>query len=177
MKYRTYLFVGTVLMGLFFSKKRISGGTTEDDCAGVSQEIIDNCVFCNIIKDNTRVIQYQDDDVVVFSDRTPKASTHLLVIPRRHIKSVKTLKPSDLPTVLKMKDIAQTIANRDFSGSAYRLGFHIPPFYSIPHLHLHLLVEPFTPTRKRFNYTPHLGGLWYKSVDTIIESLSKDHIV
>jgi histidine triad (HIT) family protein len=44
-----------------------------------------DCVFCNIAKGFAPAeIRLQDDEFVAFHDLFPKASTHLLVIPREH---------------------------------------------------------------------------------------------
>ncbi|GAM21208.1 hypothetical protein SAMD00019534_043830, partial [Acytostelium subglobosum LB1] len=169
-----FVILGSLLMsmGIFFSR-RLDDDKQQQQQQCPTDGLRDDCIFCSIVKENNVSI-YQDDDIYVFRDRYPKASTHYLVIPKIHIKSVRTLTPDDLPTVLKMKQVALQLTESMFPGKEYRLGFHVPPFYSVPHLHMHLLVEPFTPSFKRFNYTPHLGGLWYRSVDMIIESLSKD---
>jgi histidine triad (HIT) family protein len=44
-----------------------------------------DCVFCNIASGFAPAeIRLQDDEFVAFDDLFPKASTHLLVIPREH---------------------------------------------------------------------------------------------
>ncbi|MCA9749873.1 MAG: HIT domain-containing protein, partial [Romboutsia sp.] len=47
------------------------------------------CIFCKIINGEVDTnLLYQDDNIVVFSDINPKAETHLLVVPKQHIKSL-----------------------------------------------------------------------------------------
>lgn len=46
----------------------------------------EDCLFCRIAAgeiDAARV--YEDDEVIAFEDIDPKAPTHVLVIPRRHV--------------------------------------------------------------------------------------------
>ncbi|EGG19559.1 hypothetical protein DFA_00137 [Cavenderia fasciculata] len=177
LKFGYYAVLVSLAMGIFYSKsiKDNNNKGTDSTTPPIVDKSSINCVFCQIIQEDKKAV-YQDEELFIFSDRTPKASTHLLVIPKRHIKSVKTLTVDDLPILVKMKQVAIEYANREHYGKKYHLGYHIPPFYSIPHLHMHLLVEPFTPARKRISYTPHLGGLWFKDVDTIINSLA-DQVV
>ncbi|EGC30974.1 hypothetical protein DICPUDRAFT_40671, partial [Dictyostelium purpureum] len=125
------------------------------------------CPFCCYPTEN---IIFQNDNIKVFNDRTPKATVHYLVCPKIHIESIKTLEPSDLPVLIEMKNVANQIVAEKFPNQKYRLGFHVPPFYSVKHLHLHLLVEPFYKFKKS-KYTPYFGGLWYKDIDTVINEL------
>lgn len=50
------------------------------------------------------------------------------------------------------------------------MGFHIPPFYSIPHLHLHCIVPPYTSNglKKYLSYE-----LIFRSLNDQIEKLEK----
>jgi len=58
----------------------------------------DSCVFCSIIRgiDKEAKIIYQDDEIIVIRDKYPVALHHILVLPVRHIKNAKHLKPEDL---------------------------------------------------------------------------------
>lgn len=96
-------------------------------------------------------ILYMDDDIVVFPDRRPRASTHLLVVPRhRAIRGVEDLAPSDFLLVQKMARLGAHFANCD----TVQMGFHQWPMRSISHLHLHCLVPPFRPAWKKLAYAP-----------------------
>lgn len=48
-----------------------------------------DCIFCKIINGdfNTDFV-YEDEDCVVFKDINPKADTHLLLVPRKHIETL-----------------------------------------------------------------------------------------
>ena len=54
------------------------------------------CLFCEIVAGRipAKVVQ-QDDQVLAFHDIDPKAPTHVLVIPKRHITSLLDLSPED----------------------------------------------------------------------------------
>jgi len=78
-----------------------------------------------------------------FYDHSPKAPFHGLVIPKRYIRDINSLQKSDLELLLDMKEMAlQTLHQHQpeaFQNKDYRLCFHIPPFISVGHVHLHVL--------------------------------------
>lgn len=51
------------------------------------------CVFCDIVagKCPDTVIEYQNEEVVIFKDIDPSADFHFLAIPREHHESLLTL--------------------------------------------------------------------------------------
>jgi diadenosine tetraphosphate (Ap4A) HIT family hydrolase len=73
--------------------------------------------------------------LLAFEDRRPQADLHALIIPKREIGSVFDLLPSDLPMLYEMKAMAEEL----LADSSGRLVFHVPPFNSVQHLHLHVL--------------------------------------
>jgi hypothetical protein len=72
-----------------------------------------SCVFCDVSVKKGFAIEYevgvewshegreadafQDDELIVFRDRWPRAREHLLVIPRAHVGTVRGLTPADIP--------------------------------------------------------------------------------
>src|SRR5215467_5388808 len=55
-----------------------------------------DCLFCKIInREIPASIVYEDDRVLAFNDINPQASTHVLVVPKRHIASLNELTPQD----------------------------------------------------------------------------------
>ena len=55
-----------------------------------------DCLFCRIVAGeipSDRV--YEDDEVIAFRDIAPRAPTHVLVIPRRHIPDAHALTDAD----------------------------------------------------------------------------------
>uniref|UniRef100_A0A3Q4I224 Histidine triad nucleotide-binding protein 3-like n=1 Tax=Neolamprologus brichardi TaxID=32507 RepID=A0A3Q4I224_NEOBR len=103
---------------------------------------IDDCKFCQIASNKTDTeILLSDDELVCFRDMKPGATHHYLVIPRMHISSCKTLKMDNIPLVERMEQMGRSILekNKVCSLDDVRLGFHLPPFSSVPHLHLHAL--------------------------------------
>ena len=51
------------------------------------------------------------------------------------------------------------------------VGFHLPPFNSVAHLHLHCLGLPFTPWWQRARFLPHLGT--FATVETVLQQVER----
>ncbi|KAI8909076.1 HIT-like domain-containing protein, partial [Gorgonomyces haynaldii] len=64
------------------------------------------CVFCNL---KTEYL-YEDKTFVCFKDKYPASDTHLLLIPREHIRDAKHLTKSDIPMIQKMIAIGEQLA-------------------------------------------------------------------
>ncbi|KAJ1026596.1 hypothetical protein NDA13_003973 [Ustilago tritici] len=122
------------------------------------------CLFCRVTSDRFNIV-LEDDKYICFRDRSPAAQVHLLVIPRTHMANAQSLTQRDSVLVGEMQvlgnkalDIVAQQAH-DTSSSKIavaeeqpRFGFHIPPFRSVDHLHLHCLQLPFRSTLKALKY-------------------------
>ncbi|MEE8414806.1 MAG: histidine triad nucleotide-binding protein [Desulfobacterales bacterium] len=101
------------------------------------------CIFCNII--NRKLpseFLYEDDTVVVFKDIHPQAPIHLLIVPKKHIRSINDLEEDDKSIVSETIDIAKVMAVKmGISRSGYKLLFNVEKGGGqvIFHLHLHLM--------------------------------------
>jgi histidine triad (HIT) family protein len=102
-----------------------------------------DCIFCRIAAGEIPAkIVREDADTVAFRDIDPKAPTHVLVIPRRHIPAVSTLDPADSDIVGKLFLAAKAIARDDgVEEGGYRLVMNNGPDagQSVDHIHLHVL--------------------------------------
>jgi sulfate adenylyltransferase (ADP) / adenylylsulfatase len=127
-------------------------------------------------------ILYSDEQVVIISDRTPRASTHLLVLPRYvHISGTEALRSDHIPLLLHMKEVGDRVcaerscARQDSEDTqAPRVvGFHRKPLRSVDHLHLHVMQPPFTPKwqRIRFSEPPQFLPLAFIRLSSMIEKL------
>uniref|UniRef100_A0A069DNX0 Adenosine 5'-monophosphoramidase HINT3 n=1 Tax=Panstrongylus megistus TaxID=65343 RepID=A0A069DNX0_9HEMI len=101
----------------------------------------DNCVFCDIIRENDKnKITFEDELVVIFPDIKPASSSHYLVVPKIHILDVKQLNPSHLNLLQHMISVGKNVLeDKNCETSEMRFGFHWPPFRTVPHLHLHAI--------------------------------------
>lgn len=79
---------------------------------------------------------------MVINDILPKAPTHLLIIPKKHILSINHLEEADVKLGGLMLEAAKQMAKEQgISEKGYRLVFNVGKDGGqvIPHLHLHLL--------------------------------------
>ena len=102
-----------------------------------------NCLFCKIARHEAPAkYVHEDDSVVAFEDIRPRAPTHLIVIPRRHIESLNDLSSQDEPIIGHLHSVAVTLAReRGLDQSGYRVVINTGrnAGQSVFHIHLHLL--------------------------------------
>jgi histidine triad (HIT) family protein len=102
-----------------------------------------DCLFCRIVqREIPATIVYEDDRVLAFNDIDPKAPTHVLLIPKRHIESLNDLQPDDDQLVGELTRRAAAIAReRGVSAGGFRTVFNTnrDAGQSVFHIHLHLL--------------------------------------
>lgn len=97
-----------------------------------------DCVFCKIINKETKAdIVYEDQDFVVFKDIKPKAETHFLIVPKKHIESLNKLK--DISLAGKMLLLAKKIMK--YQNYKIQINTGKQAGQMIDHLHLHLLSD------------------------------------
>ena len=103
----------------------------------------DNCIFCKIIKGeipSTKV--YEDELVCAFNDINPAAKIHILVVPKKHINSLKELTEEDEKYVWAIHKAINKIAKEQgFAESGYRVVVNCgkDAGQEVMHLHYHIL--------------------------------------
>lgn len=100
-----------------------------------------DCAFCKIVgKELSAEIEYEDEEFMVFADLHPKASVHLLLIPKKHIASLQEVQEKDEGLMGRLLVTAQKVA-REKNLKGYKLAMNVGKEggQEIDHLHLHLL--------------------------------------
>jgi histidine triad (HIT) family protein len=100
-----------------------------------------DCLFCKIAAGEIPAdLVYEDHWAVAFRDLNPRAPTHVLVIPRRHVPSVAELSEQDGEMLAAMFGAIRSVA-RDAGLSGYRVVSNVgaEAGQSVLHLHFHLL--------------------------------------
>ncbi len=101
------------------------------------------CIFCQIVAGEVPSdTVYQDEEVMAFRDINPKASTHIIVIPKKHIPSLAHLNEEELPLMGHITGIINRLAREEgLSERGYKVVINCGKGGGqvIPHLHLHLL--------------------------------------
>jgi histidine triad (HIT) family protein len=102
-----------------------------------------DCLFCRIVaREIPASIVYEDDRMIAFNDINPQASTHVLVVPKRHIESLNALAPADDAIVGELVRRAAAIAKeRGIAAGGYRTVFNTnrDAGQTVFHIHLHLI--------------------------------------
>jgi histidine triad (HIT) family protein len=102
-----------------------------------------DCIFCKIASGSfgTRFVA-ESENVVAFDDISPVAPTHVLVVPRRHVESVRDLAHEDYDLWSEMLSLVQdAVAAKGVVETGFRVITNAGPDsgQEVPHLHLHVL--------------------------------------
>lgn len=102
-----------------------------------------DCPFCLIVSGELpSQILHASDNVVAFRDVNPKAPTHILLIPREHVESMRELGDDDGHMLAELLQAAAHLAKAEgIDRSGWRLVSNVGPDsgQSVFHLHFHLL--------------------------------------
>lgn len=102
-----------------------------------------DCLFCSIAtgKINADIVM-ENESIVAFRDISPKAPTHVLIVPRKHVATINDLHDKDAVTIGTMFLAARDIAAAEgISEDGYRVAMNCNEGagQSVFHIHLHLL--------------------------------------
>lgn len=106
------------------------------------------CRFCEILRSRDEDFLYEDDLIAVFRPLSPVVESHILVVPRCHIRNVNMLTKDHVMLLSRMKQVAEMVLHQMPQPSSkqeisaqndadYKFAFHTPPFNSIDHVHMH----------------------------------------
>ena len=101
-----------------------------------------DCLFCRIIAGELPAKKvYDDEHTFAFEDIRPQAPTHVLIVPKKHIRGLKEAGPEDAEVIGRCHLVAAEIARQRAIENGYRTVLNIGPGagQSVFHLHLHLL--------------------------------------
>jgi diadenosine tetraphosphate (Ap4A) HIT family hydrolase len=118
---------------------------------------VSSCRFCEILRARAEHFLYEDEHVVVFRPLRPIVPSHVLIVPRAHIRNVNRLAPRHRDLLARMHQVAEAVMTKgpesgEITGcsdvpegaqeepqseSRVRYSFHVPPFNSIDHVHMH----------------------------------------
>ena len=104
---------------------------------------MEDCLFCKIIKGDipsTKV--YEDEFVYAFKDINPEAPVHILVVPKKHIKSMNEIEEIDENLIGKIFFAIKKIAKEQgIAEQGYRVISNCgkDAGQTVIHLHFHIL--------------------------------------
>ena len=104
---------------------------------------MNECLFCNMV---SRVIPcdkvHENEYVLAFRDIDPKAPTHILIIPKKHITTLNEINENDQDLLGELLLTAKKIAKDEgIDTSGYRTVFNCNSDggQTVFHIHMHLL--------------------------------------
>jgi len=133
-------------------------------------------VFGPILRGELPVLTLKETPLLLgFQDRTPRAPLHALIIPKQYIKSVFELNEKDIDLLGDMHDMAMDLIQTYYPKAAkredYILCYHVPPFNSVDHLHLHVLA-PASEMSWIYRFVKYLVGTrWCAGETDVIQRL------
>ncbi len=100
-----------------------------------------DCIFCKILNGEAGTeFLHEDDNCVIFRDIHPKANTHLLIVPRRHIPSIIDVTDNDKELISDLILNAKKIAEKlKLNGYNLQINVGKDGGQEIFHLHIHLM--------------------------------------
>lgn len=101
-----------------------------------------SCLFCKIVEGTIpSTAIYQDDLAYAFADITPKAPTHILIVPKEHIPSLHHAAEHHRALLGHLLWVAAEIARQKGLGKGYRVTINTGEDggQTVDHLHVHLM--------------------------------------
>ena len=103
----------------------------------------ENCLFCKIVNGEIPAdVVYKSETALAFRDINPKAPTHVLVIPRKHISTMNDIGTEDETIVGSLYTAAREIAAEEgIAEDGYRavMNCNEAAGQSVFHIHLHVM--------------------------------------
>ena len=99
----------------------------------IFKKIIDREIPANIV--------YEDDQCLAFHDVSPQAPVHVLVIPKKEIRSTDTIAPEDADLLAHLWQVIPKVAAQLELDRGYRVVVNCGAEggQSVDHLHFHIL--------------------------------------
>jgi len=123
---------------------------TPEPAAGAADRARDpECIFCRIVAGEIPSTTVAEDaSVLAIRDIAPRAPTHILLLPRQHIRSAAELTDGDATLLGRMFAMSAELARSEgIAEGGYRVVTNVGTWggQSVDHLHFHLMGgRPFT---------------------------------
>lgn len=108
--------------------------------------LIEDCVFCKIIKKEIPAeIVYEDDFAIAFKDINPVARIHYLIMPKKHIPTVLDIQDGEEKIIGHIQTVAAKIARSVLDGKGFRMVVNCleDAGQKVFHIHYHFLAGPY----------------------------------
>ena len=126
-------------------RRRAASGVPSIGPESISSATVTNgsCIFCKIAaREIPADIVRESDRLVAFRDTNPQAPTHILIIPKEHVRSIADIEEGHGAMLADVAQAATQLAHAEgVDESGWRLVTNVGPHagQSVFHLHFHLL--------------------------------------
>lgn len=134
-------------------------------------------VFGEIIRgeESATILDDSSPTLLAFRDRKPRAPLHGLIVPRQKwIPNVFHLNHNDVELLEEMYEMGLNLVDEYYpdarTNNDFLLCFHVPPFYSVDHLHLHVLA-PASQISRLGQIKYKVDSRWCISFQTVLQRL------
>ena len=115
-----------------------------EDMEKMDVSLIEDCIFCKIIrKEIPANVVYEDDMVIAFKDINPVAKIHIVVIPKKHIESLEKVElEKDGKYIVAIHNAIQIVTRElKIEEEGYRVVTNISKNagQEVKHIHYHIL--------------------------------------
>ncbi len=117
-------------------------GLVSNDADSGSHKMSEDLFLKIIDREIAADIVYETDDVLAFRDVNPKAPVHVLIVPKKHIRTINDIEPAHEALVGKLFSAAKEIAAAEgLAEEGYRVVMNCNESagQTVFHIHLHLL--------------------------------------
>ena len=103
----------------------------------------EECIFCRIVRGEMPAeLIHEAENLVAFKDIYPHAPVHILLVPKKHIRSINDLEEEDRTVLSDLVFSAKKIAvEQGIDKTGYKLVYNVERGggQDVFHLHLHVL--------------------------------------
>ncbi|CEG42339.1 histidine triad nucleotide-binding protein 3 [Plasmopara halstedii] len=150
-----------------------------------------SCRFCEIVRARAELFLYEDEKVVVFRPLRPIMASHVLIVPRAHIQNVNRLATRHRELLVRMYRVAKAVMIKITEPGAFdeqmdlkleelddtyknpvRYSFHVPPFNSIDHVHMHVFHDDARSLGCYGRIKYRTKSWWCRSYDEVMDRLT-----
>lgn len=108
-----------------------------------------DCLFCKIIEKKIPAkLLHEDEHALAFADISPQAPTHILIVPKEHIRDIHSITKNDRELIGHLFFVAQLLGEKlglDTNGYRMVINNGRDAGQAVFHIHLHLLSgRPFS---------------------------------
>lgn len=102
--------------------------------------MMDNCIMCKLIGDNTQVVCENEYAVAIY-DGYPVGIGHTLVVPKRHVESLFELTQNELNDICSLIVESKNILDSKYHPNGYNIGVNEgrAAGRTVDHVHIHII--------------------------------------